>query len=146
MLYEDPTMCHPRPHVCASAMLLLLTEEIIVYDVEVTSSGITYTPGSVKVEPLVQKLKVVGPGDAQTQTVLWSHNLHTDATSGCGYSVCVCVCVCVCEWVCVCVCARAVFYPALHPEHAHSTIKHNFSIVIHLHPTVDCKQLQYDLT
>ena len=63
-------MCHPRPHVCASAMLLLLTEEIIVYDVEVTSSGITYTPGSVKVEPLVQKLKVVGPGDAQTQTVL----------------------------------------------------------------------------
>jgi hypothetical protein len=51
-------------------VLLLLTEEIIVYEVEVTSNGITYTPGSVKVEPQVQNLKVVGPGDAQTQTVL----------------------------------------------------------------------------
>ena len=70
MLYEDPTMCHPHSHVCASAMLLLLTEVIIVYEVEVASNGITYTPGSVKVEPLVQKLKVVGPGDAQTLTVL----------------------------------------------------------------------------
>lgn len=70
MLFEDPTMCHPVPHVCAPAMLLLLTEEISVYEVEATSNGITYTPDSVKVEPLVQKLKVVGPGDAQTQT-LW---------------------------------------------------------------------------
>ena len=62
-------MCHPRPHDCVSAMLLLLTEEISVYEVEVTFNGITYTPDSVKVEPLVQKLKMVGPGDALTLTV-----------------------------------------------------------------------------
>jgi hypothetical protein len=69
MLFEDPTMCHPRSHVCASAMLLLLTEEISVFEVEVTFNGITYTTDSVKVVSLVHKLKVVGPGDAQTQTV-----------------------------------------------------------------------------
>jgi len=122
-------MCHPRPHVCASAMLLLLTEEISVYEVEVTFNGMTYTPDSVKVEPLVQELKVFGPGDAQTQTVWWSHNLRID-TSECGH------CVCECE----------VIYPDLHPEHAHSAIKHNFPVVIHLHLTVDYKQPQCDLT
>jgi hypothetical protein len=130
MLFEDPTMCHPRPDDCACAMLLLLTEEISVYDVEVTFNGITYTPDAVKVEPLVQKLKVVGPGDAQTQTVWLSHKPRIDATSGCGYSVCEC----------------AVFYPDLHPEHAHSTIKHNSSIVNHFHLTLDFEQPQCDLT
>jgi hypothetical protein len=60
-------MCLSRPHVCASAMLLLLTEEISVYEVEVTFNGITYTPGSVKVEPLVRKLKVVGPAGGRTK-------------------------------------------------------------------------------
>jgi hypothetical protein len=66
MLFEDPTICHPRPHVCASAMLLLLTEEISGYEVEVTFSGVTYTQDSVKVEPLVQKLKVVGSAVGRT--------------------------------------------------------------------------------
>jgi hypothetical protein len=50
-------------------MLLLLTEEISVYEVEVTFNGMTYTPDSVKVEPLVQKLMVFGLGEAKTQTV-----------------------------------------------------------------------------
>jgi hypothetical protein len=62
-------MCHSRPHVCASAMLLLLTEVISAHKVEVTFNGITYALASVKVEPLVQKLNVLGPGEAQTQTV-----------------------------------------------------------------------------
>lgn len=69
MSFDDPTTCHPRRRVCASVMLLLLTKEIIVNEVEVTFNGITYTPDSVKVAPLVQKLKVVGLEDAQTQTV-----------------------------------------------------------------------------
>jgi hypothetical protein len=56
-------------------MLLLLTDEISVYEVEVTFNGITYTPGSVKVELLVQKLKVAGPAEGRTSGLVITNGL-----------------------------------------------------------------------